>query len=1292
MSHVEMPEPYAERALEPRGDRSLVLADLAAIADEVHYGSPKFSRIEKALDRRGETVDGSMPPGRSSSDAKAVVDTIKSGIDTFMEDIQWFMKVLDDIARVHIFVAAPILAFKAVYSMERTRRENDKRIISLYVAMKDMIAVLVQLDDVEDTTHVGPDGRTIEARMQSVAAQAAIDIKECANVCDMYSKQKLLVKVLKGPIWEGRLADFIGRFGQRRDEFILALGINTTTVLNRVRSTVETLDGRMIHMSEILRELFRSFKSQEELYIASKVEEKGGLQLVQENDVVLRELLELESYVELAKGKSFARPLADGILGHDSMDAEQSAKLRPEASERTTQRSALFLKDLKHNLDEDWNAAVDRNMVVFERKFTMQQQLASMIHKENDRVIQNLSAGPHDRIRDEELREIWREMRWRRNVNANLFATTIRDHFREKAQRVYGPPSLQECNIACADDWTTEYMGPPYLRRIREAFDEDGSGFVTITDVNRVSESRPGRLGWSLQHWIAYWTIGWQIHATRYRDEIRTLFARLFAARKQTLPTNRAVIEQYLEKIWLPGVKLTEALRPAVDVPSHVELRFQPYLFLQEKELRWTLEQINYNIDALETVHVVIGHDKIEKHVFPLLCLLLRHHLELFNKAKHEEISQEGAFIEAATSVHHVFSAISQRYNELVALFKHRRRADDALKAFCCEMFEYHVDPSLLWRAVHMQTALDDETLESTEDLKTVTSGRCLALISQVPSFLYDTPPDTPSVQDLLAEPYLQQILGEWNGFVYSPDEYPLFLMTSFYLHTSIPGKNYNVEAFGSHYGASYMLTGTSFLSDNQVVKVQFSIRYSQEFRTKYFFGYIKRDGTLVGTVGWSEDPSTHQYRFILKRISADIMCQRPSPLEFRANKTRALWTFATRAVLFQVRQRMWSWSYFQERRETRNKLIEFDIRNYTSYGRPLNPEERQEWTRRRGLITALDARFCREIRDYRMKVIPKHLGNSCMACGYQIRGTRVVCMDCLPQDGNYTQTLDICDDPRCLETTIQAGSRPHMGTPHLPHHDFFKVRSVMHVRDLHAVAMDAREALESARRSMRCSEAPEECADAAEVGHEHPTEEKTHHVEDNHAAFTLTPARSVPRSRARYLESSVVASGNRPSCKICDQSVKQPCWFCVDCFTNGQSALICDSCESQAMLRCARCAKVCKQPMWYHGSRADNFICDSCTVNQHALPPSKVSYVNHTYLHVLVRCGDQNAASGGELSTKEDVAAAKMRQELRVLTQHMREQASQVERMHANVERLEQMLRVVLEKLDPTSIMDTGQ
>ena len=37
-----------------------------------------------------------------------------------------------------------VLAFKAVYTMEMTRRDNDRRVKSLYVEMKDMMSILVQ--------------------------------------------------------------------------------------------------------------------------------------------------------------------------------------------------------------------------------------------------------------------------------------------------------------------------------------------------------------------------------------------------------------------------------------------------------------------------------------------------------------------------------------------------------------------------------------------------------------------------------------------------------------------------------------------------------------------------------------------------------------------------------------------------------------------------------------------------------------------------------------------------------------------------------------------------------------------------------------------------------------------------------------------------------------------------------------------------------------------------------------------------------------------------------------------
>lgn len=146
--------------------------------------------------------------------------------------------------------------------MERTRQENDKRIIALYVAMKDMIRVLVQLvstsaclinllkcreyrlRSIKDPQHSGPDGVTIEGRLQSLVKQAAEDIKTCANACDTYSKKRLLVKVLKGPIWEARLAEHVARFHQLKKELKFALSVHTATTTEEMKHTLNTQNDK----------------------------------------------------------------------------------------------------------------------------------------------------------------------------------------------------------------------------------------------------------------------------------------------------------------------------------------------------------------------------------------------------------------------------------------------------------------------------------------------------------------------------------------------------------------------------------------------------------------------------------------------------------------------------------------------------------------------------------------------------------------------------------------------------------------------------------------------------------------------------------------------------------------------------------------------------------------------------------------------------------------------------------------------------------------------------------------
>lgn len=161
---------------------------------------------------------------------------------------------------------------------------------------------------------------------------------------------------------------------------------------------------RIAVLIETVRHMFSEMKPQEEQFILSKIDEKGGPELVQEDDDVLRELLEFENSIEGTRQKTAFRS-GYSHFPRDLPTCDQDMKLRPDMSERTTQYSALYIKDLKKDLREDWKSAVDRNMLIFERKFTVHQQqlrdnLSSMIHEGNDHIIRKLSAGPHDRIRD----------------------------------------------------------------------------------------------------------------------------------------------------------------------------------------------------------------------------------------------------------------------------------------------------------------------------------------------------------------------------------------------------------------------------------------------------------------------------------------------------------------------------------------------------------------------------------------------------------------------------------------------------------------------------------------------------------------------------------------------------------------------------------------------------------------------------------------------------------------------------------------------------------------------------
>ena len=90
-----------------------------------------------------------------------------------------------------------------------------------------------------------------------------------------------------------------------------------------------------------------------------------------------------------------------------------------------------------------------------------------------------------------------------------------------------------------------------------------------------------------------------------------------------------------------------------------------------------------------------------------------------------------------------------------------------------------------------------------------------------------------------------------------------------------------------------------------------------------YLSGTFDPDSDLItGNFGDEEDSLTHKGYFILKRTPGEILRFRPAPVILRNNKAKGLWKFARLAVLEQVRRDLWSWSYFKNRRNIREKYI----------------------------------------------------------------------------------------------------------------------------------------------------------------------------------------------------------------------------------------------------------------------------------------------------------------------------------------------------------------------------------
>ena len=139
-------------------------------------------------------------------------------------------------------------------------------------------------------------------------------------------------------------------------------------------------------------QLFNKFISAEERRITSEIDANGGQSKVRKDDAVLKSLIALD--ISITSNRAAAE---DGDVLNDP-----STRAPHDGKSSRGQRTRLTLEDLKAELKEDIDDALERNFDTFSGKFAL--RVEQYIRAENDRVIgvvtDAIAQGPHTRVKD----------------------------------------------------------------------------------------------------------------------------------------------------------------------------------------------------------------------------------------------------------------------------------------------------------------------------------------------------------------------------------------------------------------------------------------------------------------------------------------------------------------------------------------------------------------------------------------------------------------------------------------------------------------------------------------------------------------------------------------------------------------------------------------------------------------------------------------------------------------------------------------------------------------------------
>ncbi|KAI0662840.1 hypothetical protein C8Q70DRAFT_474436 [Cubamyces menziesii] len=324
---------------------------------------------------------------------------------------------------------------------------------------------------------------------------------------------------------------------------------------------------------------------------------------------------------------------------------------------------------MKEMLRQGFDDVLEKHTARYMKKLeNVQDAVIASVSASQTAILSRLNEGPHILIEDEEIRAIWERNRWKSCVKSRIFIEGIHEHYQTKFHE-HGSHGHSK------DAWTLPFFSRAmYHSAIGDIVDDDGSGYLSASEVNEFISGKRSMPHWTNPQWFA-WAGGWYNNNVWYHRHIKRMLQEMATSLSTVGTSERSshsigLVQRIVESL-TPLVLVADVEDPArpVKVPHQLRRLQEEYRSYEEQFIQTNLSHFGNHISDKSCLHAVIQNTRIELYMMALLkALIMRLQMVVAEAVSSNQVDDRHLITieELATSCIVVFVAFEDRMRDLV--------------------------------------------------------------------------------------------------------------------------------------------------------------------------------------------------------------------------------------------------------------------------------------------------------------------------------------------------------------------------------------------------------------------------------------------------------------------------------------------------------------------------------------------------------------------------------------------------------------------------------------------------